>query len=214
MKKILLIVAVIAVIVGIVFLVRNRNEEGTGSQSAVNQTQKVDGVDLSTPSGAAALIEKIYQGNEENMPVVMTNEINLSEQESVKSYAGLDSIEGIEYIVVSEPIIGSIAHSLVLVRVQDGEDVEAVKNEMFENIDTRKWICAEASNMYATDYDNTVIFVMSDDMLATMVETRVDEILGDAKGDVLIEANEFVDGGFDTGIQGEQEHLGDPVASL
>ena len=45
------------------------------------------------------------------------------------SYTGLSSNENIDAVVVSEPMIGSQAYSLVLVKVKDGQDAIILERE-------------------------------------------------------------------------------------
>lgn len=201
MKKGILILAIIIAIVAVVLIVINIIPGETVS--------KVEGVDLSTETGGAALIEKIYAGDEENLPMFETRVIDVNDLETVTSYTGLSSASDVEYLLASEALISSIPYSLLVMRVKDGANVESIKTEVFENVDTRKWICVEASTLYATDYDNTVIFVMSDSELTNMMKTKIDGILGSSKGSELFIENEVEGSGDD---MYEQEHLGDPVA--
>jgi hypothetical protein len=67
-------------------------------------------------------------------------------------------------------MIGSIAHSIVLVRVADGEDVNAVVTAIKENINPRKWICVEAEKVEVTNRGNLVLMAMSS---TTIVDTVV-----------------------------------------
>ena len=60
-----------------------------------------------------------------------------------------------------EPLIGSIAHSVVLLRTDEPE--EAVAN-LKENMDTNKWVCVgiEKEDMIVESRDNVVLMVIDD----------------------------------------------------
>ena len=58
--------------------------------------------------------------------------------DAVKAFTGLDSAENLEYVVYSEPMMSSIAYSLVLVKVKDGANVDSIAKAMNDNVDARK----------------------------------------------------------------------------
>ena len=124
------------------------------------------------------MINTIYEGVEEELPPTLnTQVVDISNVDILKSYTGLSSNENIDAVVVSEPMIGSQAYSLVLVKVKDGQDANAIAKEMSENIDTRKWICVEAEKLYATSQDNLAVLIMASDEWATPVYNKLKEML-------------------------------------
>ena len=60
-----------------------------------------------------------------------------------------------------DPMMMPTKHSLCIVKVKDGEDVAAVKEEIFNNADYRKWICTAAEHVLVADSGNYVMLVMS-----------------------------------------------------
>ena len=48
------------------------------------------------------------------------------------------------------------------VKVKAGSDIEAMKKEMLENIDVRKWICVTAEKVYVTNSEDVIFLVMAD----------------------------------------------------
>ena len=85
------------------------------------------------------IMDKLYVDiPEDNRPGGLTNmEVN---DENIESFIGTDDIEYKEAIA-SESMMGSIAHSVVLVRVKDVADIEKDKKDILENVNPRKWIC-------------------------------------------------------------------------
>lgn len=114
------------------------------------------------------LITKIYDtadlDDEFREYVVCRSEFTEITSENIEYYLGTDDIEYQEGLV-SEPMIQSIAFSLVLLRVKEGADVDAIKTSIKENVDPRKWICVgvEDENVIVDSIGDIVFLVMSDD---------------------------------------------------
>ena len=79
---------------------------------------------------------------------------------ALKSYTGLDSAEAITEAAAFEPMMGSIAFSMVLVRVADGAGSKSVAESMKAGIDTRKWICVEADDLKVAGFGDVVMLIM------------------------------------------------------
>lgn len=79
---------------------------------------------------------------------------------AIKNYTGLENADKISDVAVFEPMMGSIPFSLVLVRVNEGEDSAAVAETMKNNIDQRKWICVEADDLKVVYFGDVVMLIM------------------------------------------------------
>ena len=109
------------------------------------------------------LMEKVYEGiAEDEMPMVGNTE--LTADNSVY-YTGVESTEYTEGLA-SEAMIGSIAHSVVLLRAEDEAAAETLKEDVKANVDPRKWICVEAEEFITDNIGDLVILIMSDGTLA------------------------------------------------
>ena len=104
----------------------------------------------------------------------MTMPVDLADVDAVKYFTGLDSAEGVLEAAVFEPMMGSIAFSMVAVQVAEGADVEAVAEEMKNNIDTRKWICVEANDLMVVTHEDVVLLVMVDSNNGMTAQSFVD----------------------------------------
>ena len=93
---------------------------------------------------------------------------------ALKNYTGLDSADKLKDVAVYEPMNGSQAFSLVLVRVKDAADAKPVAQQMKENIDPVKWICATADDIKVAGYGDTVLFIMLDKDLGLSAQSYVD----------------------------------------
>lgn len=98
-----------------------------------------------------------------------TREIDLTDAELTASYIGVASTEAIERAVYSEPMISSIAYSMCLVTAKEGADVEALKNEILEGVNYRKWFCVAAEKVLVTNCGSTIMMIMA-------TETIVDDV--------------------------------------
>ena len=89
-------------------------------------------------------------------------------------FTGLQSADNVTDVCVYEPMMGSQAFSLVMVRTAEGADPKAVAQEIKDNIDPRKWICVGADEMMAAGYGDTVMFIMLDSQLGLRAQSYVD----------------------------------------
>lgn len=161
MKKqtIIAIVAVliVAIIIGGVIAVNNNN--------SVNK----DSVKIESAKDMKKMFSTINSNLKEKLPSLETQEIDVSDEMQVQTYTGLKSNENVEALVVSEPMMSSQAYSAVAVKVKSNADIETLKQEMLDNIDTSKWICVSASKVYVTNHDNVIFLVMADEEWAKPV---------------------------------------------
>lgn len=123
------------------------------------------------------IMTKVYSGiPEDQRPMGLTNMEVTSD--NVIGFLGTEDIE-YEEALASESMIGSFAHSVVLVRTKDGADVEEVKNTIKENIDPRKWICVwvEEEDVIIKNKGNLIIVIMvEDEETRTKLEQGFDEL--------------------------------------
>lgn len=118
------------------------------------------------------VIEKIYAGLENDLPMLATIEIN---DENLSYYLGVESLDYKE-AVASEPMMGSIAHSVVVVRMNEGADIEKAKQEIKNNVDPRKWICVEAESVIVESKGDVIILIMSSSEKAEKIKTNFNNL--------------------------------------
>ena len=100
--------------------------------------------------------------------------VDLTDADSVKYFTGLQGGEKLTDLAVYESMLGAQAFSLILARVADAGDAEAVAKEMTDNIDTRKWICVGADEKIVAGYSDTVMLIMLDSQLGLSAQSYVD----------------------------------------
>lgn len=82
------------------------------------------------------------------------------DSENFAYYMFIEPVEGAE-AMASEAMIGSIAHSIVLMKTPEGADVEAIAQSVRDNADPRKWICVEAEKCEVVVKDGYILLVMT-----------------------------------------------------
>lgn len=107
------------------------------------------------------LMTKVYKDIPEDERPMMLSNIEVTD-ENVEYYLGTSDIE-YEEALASEPMIGSIAHSVVLVRVKNDADIESIKTKIKENVNPRKWVCVgvEEDEVVVKNKGNLIILIMS-----------------------------------------------------
>ena len=137
------------------------------------------------------IMDKVYEKmfdevDEENRPMLMTtNALNPFEgatEEDIKGtieYAiGTSEIDYKE-IVYSEPPMSSIAYSVVLVRMEDGADIEVAKTKIKESVNPRKWMCVEVAkeDVIVKSKGNLIILIMvENETLREKIEEGFDNL--------------------------------------
>ena len=151
MKKILLIVTIFVISLTIV---------GCGSKNVEGTLEE--------------LMTKVYSTlKEDETPMMLTN-IEVT-QKNAEMYLGSANIE-FEEALASESATGSIAHSVVLLRVKDNTDVEKVKEKIKNSINPRKWICVEAEKVKVESKGNLILIVMSSKATTDKITTEFNNL--------------------------------------
>ena len=149
-KKVIIIIAAIVVVLAIVavFIFAGKTEktvEGTLEE----------------------IMAKVYEGiPEENLPMLMDIPID---NETVEGFLGTTEVSYKEALA-KEPMISSIPHSVVLVRLNNAKDAEAAVEKIKASVNPRKWICVEASNVVVKSKGDLVILIMADTEMTTEEE--------------------------------------------
>ena len=100
--------------------------------------------------------------------------VDLADADATWYFTGLSDAAQITDVAVYEPMMGSQAFSLVMVRAAEGVDAKEVAQQMKDNIDPRKWICVGADEIMAAGYGDTVMFIMVDSQLGLSAQSYVD----------------------------------------
>ena len=145
---------------------------------------------VETPKDINDIINTINKNNKNVLPEIETMKVDIKNIDEVTSYTGLKTNDGIESIVVSEPLITSQAYSVAIVKVKDNADVEKIKQEMLDNIDMRRWICVSAEQLYITNSGNVIFSVMADKDIAKAVYNDFKKYVNNNIGKELEKSND------------------------
>ncbi len=105
------------------------------------------------------IITKIY----EKVPLelsLVSDYIDISDENALRYNTGLTDSSKISEVCVSEPMIGSIPYSLVLVKVKNASDASDIASQMKSGINQRKWVCVEADDLAVTYSGDVVLLFM------------------------------------------------------
>lgn len=110
------------------------------------------------------IMTKVYASvSEDEIPMGLVNiEVN---EENIEGFLGTSDIE-YDNILASESMIGSIAHSVVLVRTKENANVDAIKTKIKESINPRKWVCV------GVEPEEVIIENKGDLIIAIVVENE------------------------------------------
>lgn len=136
------------------------------------------------PQGTPAeIIEQIYSNHKTFELSVLTRDIDLSDANDVLYNTGLESGDKLSAASVSEAMLGQ-AYSLLIARVKDGADAPQVARDIYDKVDTAKWICVDADTKTAAYCGDVVMFFMVNSQFADSVSV-----------DTMMEAFKAVCGG-------------------
>lgn len=161
-----------------------------------------EGKEVTADSPLIDIMGKVYAG----VDGVSTSDLTVMniEPERQSFFIGADAETlPLEEGIVCEPMMSSMAHSVSLIRVKDGTDIEQAKKDIREKVNPRKWICVGVSpaNIHVENIGNTILLVMDNtapDALANNFRALDDSyVRADENGmmkidDKYVEADEYV----------------------
>ena len=175
----LILLAAISFIIFI--LVSGSGNKGSGNKGNVETPKAINDIN--------DVINTINKNNKNVLPELETMKVDIKNIDEVTSYTGLKTNDGIESIVVSEPLITAQAYSVAIVKVKDNADVEKIKQEMLDNIDMGRWICVSAEQLYITNSGNVIFSVMADKDVAKAVYNDFKKYVNNNIGKELEKSN-------------------------
>lgn len=172
-KKVILEAVIVAVILVVIALAIILGGKSSGS------------VKLENANDVKVMLDTVYSTLDGKIPSLEIQEMDITDSMTVSAYTGLKSNDNVEMLVVSEPMMSSQAYSLVAVKVKNTANIETMKQEMLDNIDTNKWICVSASKVYVTNYNDVIFLVMASDEWAKPVYDEMKNYLNNNVGKEL-----------------------------
>ena len=139
----------LVILAGVIFVL-TRNKE-----SKTNET-------LQTAGDIKKMLKTIYKNLANELPELTTEEINLKESELVESLTGLKSTDDINTLVVSEPVMGSQALEVAVIKTREKADITSMMQNIKDNVNMRRWICVSAEKLYIVNSGDVIFMVMGD----------------------------------------------------
>lgn len=113
------------------------------------------------------IMKEVYAGiPSDDLPDLENNKVT---SENFSYYLG-DVTFKYKEALASEPAMSSIAHSVVLVRLEDAKDADKAMKEIKEKVDPRKWVCVGVAeeNVLVVNRGDIVMLVMDDELAQTI----------------------------------------------
>jgi len=163
MKKIKLLSIVVVLLGGLFLLSGCGQKELTGSLEEIMND----------------LNEYVFKGyGDDEKPMLMNMDVLEMAPDNIEYYIGTTDIE-YEEIYASEPMMGSQAYSVVLVKMKDGSDIEAAKQKILDTVNPRKWVCVEVpkEDVIVKNRGNVIILIMvADETFREKLDKGFDKI--------------------------------------
>lgn len=162
----------LVILAGVIFVVTSNKESKT------NET-------LQTAGDIKKMLKTIYKNLANELPELTTEEINLKESELVESLTGLKNTDDINTLVVSEPVMGSQALEVAVIKTKEKTDVEAMKQNIKDNVDMSRWICVSAEKLYVVSSGDVIFMVMADSDWAKSIYDEFVKYVDNKVGETL-----------------------------
>ena len=132
------------------------------------------------------IAESIYANETatDEMAIAPAMEIALDDVDGLTYNLGVASADAIERAVISEPMIGSIAYSMCLVKAKADADIEALKAEILEGVNYRKWMCVAAEKVSVVNCGDTIMMVMAQEEIVDDVCAQFAAVAASQGGEV------------------------------
>ncbi len=191
MKKLIALLLVLTLAMGLVACGNNDINESTTETTTQVTDEIIDDETESTPdegdieieintdpNSMEALLNNILAIQPASVmgPMVATIDLTTAEaaEYQIQSYTGLENGDDISDLAVCESMVGSIAFSLVAVRVKDAAHTQTIAEAMKNGIDTRKWVCVGADQLLVAGHEDVVVLVMLDSALDMTAQSFID----------------------------------------
>ncbi len=195
MKKIIALILVAVMLTALASCAKNPGNGSSSSSSSTSATtestkneQTTETTETTTANNPVTPPEKkeladIISATYEKHPIsigVSTEQLDPSEMDAdtIRYLASVTGVDKISEFCVSGPLMAPPAYEMVVVRVKNASDAEAVAKEMLENSDPGKWICVRAEAVRIGVCGDTIMMVMSSAEEAGALISAFGEVCG------------------------------------
>ena len=131
---------------------------------------------VTAPEGTTGdLIAKLYENVTVELALMTeTTEGMLSDAEMFTYLTTIETMDGIVDAAVSQPLMGSPAYHVVMVRAESNEKAAELAQHMFDTMDMARWVCVQATEKQAVVCGDLAFFVMLDPQYGVTSEQIVE----------------------------------------
>jgi len=129
-----------------------------------------------------------------DLPITETTAMDLNDPEMIEFVTGLTDLSNVSAVVRSDALMMTTPFTIALIQVNTDANIEAMKQEILNNIDLWKWICVAADVGYVTNFGNTIILIMAEQDLADQVYEGFRNASNSNLGTRLEKINDITDG--------------------
>lgn len=124
-----------------------------------------------TDSGIGSIMAALYAKVPADFRSIASMPLAKDDAYSLEWYIGSSDIAITEGIA-SEPMMSSVAHSVVLVRLENADDAESAMETMKATVNPRKWVCVgvEPENIKTAAVGDLVLLVLDNDYSDAFVD--------------------------------------------
>ena len=155
MKRIFALLLAALLAVTLISCTKTNDDTNNAGNDSENKT---DVAVIYEEADLVAIADSLYEGlAEDQRPFVMSMPLT---SEDFEFFTFIPHEEGLE-AVANEPMMSSIAHSIVLVKAPTVEKAQEVAAAMKANCDPRKWMCVEANIVEGVTNGNIAMLLMT-----------------------------------------------------
>ena len=168
-------------------------EEGAFNELSLAIANVIGGKQVTADSPLTEILGKVYLNSGLSLKSFMLmplDETNLS------FFLGVDANTlPFEEGLACEPMMSSVPHSVCLVRVKEGTDIEQAKKDIAEHVNPRKWICVGVSpaNVRVENIGNLILLVMDnsnpDGLVRNFRELNPNLVAADENGMLAVDGS-------------------------
>ena len=120
-------------------------------------------------------LEDILSSIQDNVPNLPEAAVTKVTDENFRYYLFIDPIKGSEALAC-DAVVSIVPHSVVLLRLPEGTDTDAVVRDIQQNVDLNKWVEASADTFEISAHNRTILLVMSKKDIVDKIISNFDNL--------------------------------------
>lgn len=147
-----------------------------GSTESGSTDETPDG-NAFTEGSAEAMLETLMSGLETGLEPLMTEKVNLRDKNTFQYHFFVPLTSAVTEGAFCQPIIGSVPFFVGILKVNTAEEAKDLAEDILDNVNYRKLICADFKKAHTRAVGNTVVLIMDiDPARADSVVARFDSL--------------------------------------